>query len=42
MALDLSDTSLADLLAPVWFVLCWLGYTYYADTMPTASGRGAI
>jgi uncharacterized membrane protein len=31
MALDLSDTSLADLLAPVWFVLCWLGYTYYAD-----------
>lgn len=31
MALDLSDTSLLDLLAPAWFVLCWLGYTWYAD-----------
>lgn len=31
MALDLSNTSLLDLLAPGWFLLCWLGYTYYAD-----------
>src|SRR5918994_4714237 len=31
MALDLSTTPLADLLAPAWFLLCWVGYTYYAD-----------
>jgi len=31
MVPDLSDTALADLLAPAWFLLCWLGYTYYAD-----------
>ena len=31
MALDLAHTPLADLLAPVWFLLCWVGYTYYAD-----------
>ena len=24
-------TPLADMLAPAWFLLCWLGYTYYAD-----------
>jgi uncharacterized membrane protein len=35
MTLDLSDTPLADVLAPAWFLLCWLGYTYYAD-----GGRG--
>ncbi len=31
MALDLAHTPLADLLAPAWFLLCWVGYTYYAD-----------
>jgi uncharacterized membrane protein len=31
MALDLAHTPLADLLAPVWFLLCWTGYIYYAD-----------
>jgi uncharacterized membrane protein len=31
MALDLASTPLADLLAPAWFLLCWAGYTYYAD-----------
>jgi uncharacterized membrane protein len=31
MALDLSSTPFADLLAPAWFLLCWVGYTYYAD-----------
>ena len=31
MALDLSTTPLADLLAPAWFLLWWVGYTYYAD-----------
>jgi uncharacterized membrane protein len=31
MLLDLSGTALADLLAPAWFLLCWLGYTYFAD-----------
>ena len=35
MALDLSNTPLADLLAPAWFLSCWAGYTYYAD-----GGRG--
>ncbi|HYZ27002.1 MAG TPA: DUF599 family protein [Geminicoccaceae bacterium] len=28
---DLSGTALPDLLAPAWFLLCWLGYTYLAD-----------
>jgi uncharacterized membrane protein len=32
MPLDLSTTPLADLLAPAWFLLCWVGYTYYADS----------
>ena len=31
MFLELSNIALADLLAPAWFLLCWLGYTYYAD-----------
>src|SRR5918999_5912599 len=31
MALDLSTTPLSNLLAPAWFLLCWVGYTYYAD-----------
>ena len=31
MALDPSNAPLADLLAPAWFLLCWVGYTYYAD-----------
>jgi uncharacterized membrane protein len=32
MPLDLSTAPVADLLAPVWFLLCWIGYTYYADS----------
>jgi uncharacterized membrane protein len=31
--LQLADTSLADLLAPVWFLACWVGYTLYADRL---------
>lgn len=31
MAPELLDTSLLDLVAPAWFALCWLGYTWYAD-----------
>jgi uncharacterized membrane protein len=31
MVPDLSGTALPDLLAPAWFLACWLGYTYYAD-----------
>lgn len=28
---QLSSLAPADLAAPAWFLLCWLGYTYYAD-----------
>ena len=31
MVSEVAGTTLADLLAPAWFLLCWLGYTYYAD-----------
>jgi hypothetical protein len=31
MALDLSSAPVAGLLAPAWFLLCWVGYTYCAD-----------
>jgi uncharacterized membrane protein len=31
MALDPFAMPLADLLAPAWFLLCWAGYTHYAD-----------
>lgn len=33
MPFDLASTSvrIADLIAPVWFLLCWAGYTWYAD-----------
>ena len=33
MPFDLASTSvrIADLIAPLWFVLCWAGYTWYAD-----------
>ena len=31
--LQLADTSLADLLAPAWFLACWVGYTLYADRL---------
>ena len=29
--LSLPDIALADLIAPLWFLVCWVGYTLYAD-----------
>jgi len=29
--LELSTVTLADLIAPVWFLSCWVGYTWFAD-----------
>ncbi len=29
--LDLAEFALPDLLAPAWFLVCWFGYTAYAD-----------
>jgi uncharacterized membrane protein len=28
----MNDPGLADILAPAWFALCWLGYGWYADS----------
>lgn len=28
---EFAPLRIADLIAPVWFVLCWAGYTWYAD-----------
>ena len=39
MVPDLTSTAFADLIAPAWFFLCWLGYTYYADG---ARGRATL
>ena len=36
---SLADLAPADLLAPAWFLLCWVGYTIYADR---AHGRPSL
>jgi hypothetical protein len=35
---DLSGTPLPDLLAPAWFLLCWLGYIWFADRAQSQGG----
>jgi uncharacterized membrane protein len=37
--LPLPDIALADLIAPAWFLACWVGYTLYADR---AHGRPSL
>jgi uncharacterized membrane protein len=37
--LSLPDIAPADLVAPVWFLVCWIGYTLYADR---AGGRPSL
>jgi uncharacterized membrane protein len=37
--LSLPDIAPADLIAPVWFLACWIGYTLYADR---AGGRPSL
>jgi uncharacterized membrane protein len=37
--LSLPDIALADLIAPAWFLACWVGYTLYADR---AHGRPSL
>ena len=37
--LSLPDIGPADLIAPVWFLACWIGYTLYADR---ARGRPSL
>jgi hypothetical protein len=38
MSPDLSVTPLPDLLAPAWFLLCWFGYTWFADREQSQGG----
>lgn len=37
--LPLSRIALADLIGPIWFLLCWFGYTWFADR---AHGRPSL
>jgi uncharacterized membrane protein len=38
MVPDLAGTPLPDLPAPAWFLLCWLGYPWFADRERSQGG----